>query len=208
MKSFLLLALACSLLFECSNKKIDVTDVERLIDAELTENENILSDIDWNANGSMEKKAYRIVSKRHKSLLIFFDSLSHVERYAYKRSVSFYKRNFNDFRDGNNYANKLNINEKTPVELIKLMLLQAENRYLLNWKDVVTLRFDKIEAVITTNKTIYKKGEQVEGTVFLASYTEQDTLGYELKLNGKNLVVKKGKDILLSRPENLRMTMS
>lgn len=173
-------------LFGCNNNALK-SEVDLLTANQLKHNEEMLLEM----NSFIEEHGkegfgsqFQLVENfqtKHDSLLSFLKFLdSGNEKNLSSVSNEFYREIFSGYEISNTYP--ISITESTPRELIKLQLVSIENLVLREYKDGVSFRFNKMEAVIVPDKLNFKNNETITGTISMMAYSSD--LEINAKING------------------------
>jgi hypothetical protein len=194
-------------LLSCDSERIFQSDVEVLIDDKKKSTENILEQLEdfiekhGKEGFEFENEIVGQFFKTHRDVSSFLDSLDNMDRsHRVEATYEFIDKTFDYFEIKHPY--ETSINENTPLNLIKLQIVDLENAYLREWETNVSHRFNNISAVIIPDKIDFAQTEKITGTVGFMAYS--DDLKLVVRMNGKDIKVENGKGYFSVDPAELK----
>lgn len=194
-------------LLSCNAERISQGDIEVLINDKKKSTENILDDLqEFTRKHGREGFEYEndIVehfSNSHQKVISFLDSLEFFDQQnRHIIAKDFIRETFSSYEIKYPAVESLSVN--TPIDLIKLQIVDVENAYLREWEENVTFKFNKMTVAILPDRINYLDTDKISGRVGYWAYS--DELRLKIKINNKDIEVKDGIGYFSIDPDDLK----
>jgi hypothetical protein len=193
-KIFTYIIIATGLL-SCNSERISQSDIELLIDNKKKSTEVILGQLqEFIQNHGREgfeaqNEIVEHFSSSHQKVISFLDSLEFLEQQnRHIAATDFIRETFSKYEMKYSYVESFTVN--TPIDLIKLQIIDVENTYLREWEENVTYKLNKMTVAILPDKIDYLDTDKITGRVGFWAYS--DELRLKIKMNKNDIEVKDG----------------
>jgi hypothetical protein len=176
-------------LWGCSSSSFDES-IDKMIIVRQESNRVILHEIDsfktLDYSGEFKKISENLtaINSRVNSFILDLDNIPGPERIAAVRD--FADKNLN----GISYPLGIEVNEDTPLPVLKFVLIDKTNLMFREWQKEGTYRFDTLAPAVVFDKANFGPNDAITGRIYLMAYNTNMKL--EITIDGRPIVVKDG----------------
>jgi|GEM_PF-2606093 len=207
MKKIITYIIIATGLLSCNAERISHRDIEVLINNKKKSSEVILGELQeftrkHGRDGfEFENDIVEHFLNSHQKVISFLDSLEFLEQQnRHIIAMDFIGETFSSYEI--KYPSVESFTVNTPIDLIKLQIVDVENTYLREWEENVTFKFNKMTVAILPDRINYLATDKITGRVGFWGYS--DELKLKMKINNKDIEVKDGIGYFSIDPNNLK----